>query len=593
MYPDPVTQTRQVNDLHDLTDFIAWVYAQPWVAVDTETDGLHPHSPGFTLRLAQIATVDTCWLFDMARWADVLRDLFRTYPGQVVMHNARFDYAALGTVGVKIAWRNVDDTLLAMRLGEPHLPAGLKEVATRHLDRRAADPQTDLHEAMRRNRWDWGTVPITFPPYLRYAAADAMLTARLYATDMVQTIRPSDAYRLELDVRALCCEMEATGLRVDLDHCRTERTRLTEQATTLANDIHDRFGISVRSPEQVARWLIGSDARPLMTRLTPAGKPSADEETLTTIIGAHRGTDPAIICKATLQVRKAIKLASTYLTNMIDGADDNGIVHPDIETMAARTGRTSIRNPALQTLPKPSSDPQSRIVRQAVIPRHPGDVLLSCDLDQVEMRLAASLSGDPGLIAAFATADSDGADDFFTLSARDIYRDPTLTRTDPRRKLVKSVWYGGLYGAGALKMAITAGVPLDRMTELRKSITDLYPGFWRLGKEAAATATANRGWIMTPYGRRLMVDKDRMYAATNYLIQGTANEVFKRGLVLMGHAGLGRYMAVPVHDEIVLSVPRGELEDVRHEVTAAMSNRDFVVPVTAHASGALATWADA
>src|SRR4029453_4732599 len=116
-------------------------------------------------------------------------------------------------------------------------------------------------------------------------------------------------------------------------------------------------------------------------------------------------------------------MSSTYFKNFIEKNDD-GIVHPQIRTMGARTGRMSVTAPALQTLPKDDS----MGVRRAFVPRNEGDVLISCDYSQVEMRLLAHFSGDPALQAAFREADETGGDFFVTIGVRF-----TTTPTSPRR----------------------------------------------------------------------------------------------------------------------------------------------------------------
>ena len=581
-----------MDSLDDIADLARWLGEQPFISIDTETNGRSPWLTDFAVRLVQIGSPTMAWLLDPRRWSGVVEDIIRRWAKPIVMHNSRFDVAVLASMGITVPWRLIDDTMIAMRIAEPHLPAALKEAAGRHVSLAAKTAQADLHRAMKRNRWDWETIPLDYGPYLYYAAQDVILTSRLYRTPIVRHARTTPAYRMEMDVRAVCSRMEANGLRIDRDHCHRERSRLETEATQLTDRGISEFRVSLTSPDQIAKWMISSDARPYMTKVTKGGKPAVDEEILTRIANEMTGTDAGQLAGMTLRARKLLKISQTYLVNLTELADGDGVLHPDVETLAARTGRMSIRAPALQTLPKPAADSESRIVRQAVLPRRDGDRLVTCDLDQVEMRIAASLSRDPGLIGAFDNADRDGSD-FFLQSARDIYAHPTMSKADPRRKLVKSVWYGGLYGAGAAKMAATAGVGVDTMTKLRQRITDLYPGFWRLGRESAAQAREGDGWVETVYGRRLRVDERKLYMATNYIIQGSAAEVFKRGLIYLAQAGLESAALLPVHDEVVLSVPEADVEDARRLVVTAMSSGDFQVPLTAHASTGLATWAEA
>ena len=437
---------RLVRGTSDAADLIRWLGDQPFVGIDTETNSLSPWKDDFRVRLVQIASPDVAWVVEPGRWLGLVDEAFGFGGHRLVFHNARFDMAALNRLGVKPPWSRVEDTMIAIRIAEPHLTAGLKEAATRHVSANAKAARTDLETGMRRNRWTWATVPLNYPPYLRYAALDAVLTARLFATPIVQRAIVTGSYRLEMDVAAICSEMEATGVRIDQEHCRRERERLLGEVSWAAGEVTAWFGVSVTSPDQVARWFIGSDARPLLTKLTPGGAPAVDDEILGRIEAELPGSDAAELARLTRSTRKALKLATTYFDNLIELADVDGVVHPEVRTMAAKTGRMSM-SPGLQTLPKPGADPDSQLVRRAVLPRHDGEVLISADLDQVEMRLAAALSGDSGLIGAFVEAD-DGGEDFFTLSARDLYEDPGLSRSDPRRKLVKGMWYGALYGAG-------------------------------------------------------------------------------------------------------------------------------------------------
>jgi hypothetical protein len=136
------------------------------------------------------------------------------------------------------------------------------------------------------------------------------------------------------------------------------------------------------------------------------------------------------LAEVVLAQRKADKLASTYFQNFID-KEVNGLLHPSVRTLGARTGRMSITDPALQTLPAGEAT-----VRRAFIPRDEDHVIIASDLDQVEFRLTASMSQDDQLIRLFHEADATGGD-AFTSILRDIYRDPTAQKSDPRRKLVK------------------------------------------------------------------------------------------------------------------------------------------------------------
>jgi DNA polymerase-1 len=258
--------------------------------------------------------------------------------------------------------------------------------------------------------------------------------------------------------------------------------------------------------------------------------------------------------------------------------------------MGARTGRMSIQNPALQTLPKGDDT-----VRRAFLPKDDDHVIITSDLDQVEFRMFAHLSEDPNLISLFHTADATGSDPF-TEIGREIYREPGMQKSDKRRALIKGVVYGRLYGAGVAKQAVTAGVPEEQMRAVSNAFDRRFPGMQTFQKDVERVGTARLegegiGYINTWTGRRIPCDDDRVYTLTNYLIQGGAAEVFKSNLVKLDQADLTDLLIVPVHDEIVLNAPREDAEEIKELVRKCMTTTEgWSVPLTADADGPLENW---
>jgi DNA polymerase-1 len=250
----------------------------------------------------------------------------------------------------------------------------------------------------------------------------------------------------------------------------------------------------------------------------------------------------------------------------------------------------SITDPALQTLPSGDAT-----VRRAFIPKDEDHVIISSDLDQVEFRLTAAMSGDEQLLDMFRKADATGGD-AFTEIMRDIYQDQTLTKSDPRRKLVKGVVYGKLYGAGVPKMALTAGVPEDQMRSVVNAFDSSYPGVKQLQRQIedigmSRLQTEGQGYVKTITGRRLPCDDNRIYSLTNYLIQSSAAEVFKKNLVKLDEADLTEFLIVPVHDEIVLQAPREDVRDIMETVKECMTTREgWAIPLTAGVDGPFENW---
>jgi len=231
------------------------------------------------------------------------------------------------------------------------------------------------------------------------------------------------------------------------------------------------------------------------------------------------------------------------------------------------------------------------------VPKDDEHFIISSDLDQVEFRLTANLSQDPSLIRLFHEADASGGD-VFTSIMRDVYADQTLQKSDARRKLIKGVVYGKLYGAGVDKMALTAKVATEQMKAVVDAFDASYPGVKQLQMQIENAGTERlrnegQGYVKTRTGRRLPCDDDRVYSLTNYLIQSTAAEIFKQNLVKLDQADLTEHLIVPVHDEIVLQANKDEMRDVMATVQECMTTRDgWDIPLTAGVDGPFRTWGD-
>jgi DNA polymerase-1 len=236
-------------------------------------------------------------------------------------------------------------------------------------------------------------------------------------------------------------------------------------------------------------------------------------------------------------------------------------------------------------------------VRTAFIPKDENHVIATSDLDQVEFRMFASLSGDTNLINLFNRADKEGSDPF-TEIGRQVYQDPSITKSDKRRNLIKGVVYGRLYGAGVAKQALTAGVAEQQMRAVSDSFDRNYPGMISFQKQiedigSKRLKNEGQGYVYTWTGRRIPCDEDRTYTLVNYLIQGGAAEIFKSNLVKLDQADLTEYLIVPVHDEIVLNAPRDQVQDIMRTVQQCMTTTEgWAVPLTSGIDGPMENWGE-
>jgi DNA polymerase-1 len=568
------------------------------IAVDIETgelpggkrdDALSPwHGQ---IRLVQVGDGLTGWSIPWGEWSGVFYEGMDKFDGQIVCHNIAFEARWFDVQSRwKMPWHRAHDTMIMAHLIDPLGSGALKRLTSQYVDAKAASLQSQLDEGLAKNGWTWGTVPIDYQPYWAYGALDTVLTMKLFELfwEKCGPGQPySQAYELEMNTRRIVTRMELNGARLDLDYSRRKYDELveyTEQVKTWAKDSYN--GLSITSNIQLVRQFEAMGA--LITETTPSGAKSASADQLKMLV---RDGTPQIqeLAATVLKQRKADKLANTYFSNFIND-NVNGFVHPSVKTLGARTGRMSIQNPALQTLPKGDDT-----VRRAFLPKDDDHVIVTSDLDQVEFRMFATLSKDENLINLFNMADATGSDPF-TEIGREVYADPAMQKSDKRRGLIKGVVYGRLYGAGVAKQALTAGVPEEQMRAVSNAFDERFPGMALFQKKVEDVGmrrlrSEGQGYVNTWTGRRLPCDEDRVYTLTNYLIQGGAAEVFKSNLVKLDQADLTELLIVPVHDEIVLNAPRESAAEIQQIVRECMTTREgWAVPLTADVDGPLENW---
>ncbi len=593
-----------IDSAEQAQKFLSWIgERRPMnaIGIDIETGEIPGNDPKHALspwhgkiRLMQVGDGQHGWALPWDEWSGVFYEAMNGFNGMIICHNIAFEAKWLSMQSRwKFPWAQAHDTMLMSQIIKPNRRThALKPLTAELIDSRAAAMQAELDDAFKANGWTWGTIPVNFKWYWMYGALDPVITTRLALDHLYPYVQPggpySEAYELEMAVRRIATTMEINGARVDLDYCKEQYDELVSYTESVKAWASSRYGASITSNIQMVRQFEALGAE--ITTFTKSGGKSVDKDQIE-LLTRHENLEVKTLAEAISNQRKADKLAGSYFLNFQKDAID-GILHPSINIMAARTSRMSITEPALQTLPSGDSK-----VRGAFIPRNEGEVLISSDLDQVEFRLTACFSEDPALIALFLEADATGGD-VFTAIMRQVYKDDSLQKSDKRRKLIKNVVYGKLYGAGVDKMAASAGVSADDMRVVVDAFDASYPGVKRFQKaieNEGMQRLANEGeaYVTTNTGRRLPADADRVYSLTNYKIQATAAEIFKQNLVKLDAQDMTPFMVVPVHDEIVLSVPATEAEDIKVIVREAMTTREgWAVPLTADVDGPFARWGD-
>ena len=584
------TQIELVNSVEKANEFMSWLGNRREVlAFDTETGGLDPERDA--LRLVQFGDTTHGWSIPWDQWGGVAIEALEKYEGELVGHNAKFDVRYLERYGkMRMKRDRIHDTRIMCHLIDPAGRTALKPLAARLVDPKAAYASQALDEAMTAQIWTWATVPIDFTMYWVYGALDTVLTAHVYSKLKPKIDAEFDeVYRLEQAVQFILADMEARGARIDLDYTRAKAEELANFANNVSDWCIKTHHVSPGSNREVTERLLSLGVE--LTTRTKTGAYALDEDVIVEIIGgsledtdASTLNDGQMLAYQVLARRKSEKIKGTYLDGFLNFADADGFVHPQMNQLGARTGRMSMERPALQTLPR------GRVVRDCFIPRE-GNSLISADFDGVEMRILAHFAQDQNL------TDAINSGDIHLTTARRVYGDESIGKKDPRRQIAKSVGFAKIYGAGADKIAATAGVSLEDAQKFLAQYDATFPGVKNFQTQVSKVVEQRKrdtgvAFVKTPIGRLQLSDKDRDYALVNALIQGMAADVFKEALVRLDEADVGEYLLLPVHDEIIVDAPTEDIDEVKDVITRAMSDNRWAVPLTVGIDGPLTRWGD-
>jgi len=566
-----------VDDVETAFELMRWLGTEDaarGIGVDTETTGL---ARSYRVRLLQVGGFEHGWAIPLDDWRGLSKQIAAVYDGPVYMHNATFDQPKLERKGVFFSRSRIRDTMVMSHIIEPNMPKALKSQCERHVDRLAAGAQGDLDKILREGGWTWETVPTDFQPYWLYGALDPVLTRHLAAfhEPLVQLQAPA-SFDLENSVQWVTYDMTDYGAHIDAPYTRKRLDEFRQYVERAGQWVKDTYGVSAGSNEAIVALLQAEGYD--FTEKTAGGAYKLDKDVL--------GDIDHPLAQTVLKRRQLQKLASTYLSHFATEVDANDCIHPTINTLGARTSRMSMQEPNLQNLPRKSERNRAAETVRNCVSARPDHTMLMCDFDQIEMRILAHLSNDPNLIAAFKAPD-----DFFVELARQMFDDPMIEKKDPRRQITKNAGYAEIYGAGIPKFAATAGISLDQARQVKNRWNQLYPGTKRFAREVESFAWNTQRETGVPFfpspvtGRHHVAYPNKIYALLNYLIQGSAAEVFKGKLMELSAAGLGEWMVAPVHDEIILDVPNEHVEDAVKTLKSVMNDpTTYRVPISASVS---------
>jgi len=566
-----------------LDAWIARLQAAELSALDTETDSLDAMRArivgiSFAVEPGKAAYIplrhDYPGAPDQLPFDEViarLRPWLENPAAPKVGQHIKYDTHVFANIGVAVqGWKH--DTLLQSYVLEAHRPHGLSSLAQRHLDRKGLDYEDLCGKGAKQ-------IPFSQVDIERaalYSGEDSEMTLQVH-----QVLYPRLAAipgmkfvyeNIEMPTSAALGRVERHGVLIDSALLGEQSRLLAERMLALEQEAYAIAGqpFNLGSPKQIGEILFVKLGLPV-TKKTASGAPSTDESVLEKL-----ALDYPLPAKL-LEHRGLSKLKGTYtdkLPQMIN--PDTGRVHTHYAQAVAITGRLSSNDPNLQNIP--IRTPEGRRVREAFV-APPGHVIVSADYSQIELRLMAHISQDPGLLRAFI----DGMDvhrataaEVFNLAAEDV--------TSEQRRYAKTINFGLIYGMGAFGLSQSLGIEQKAARDYIDRYFARFAGVKRYMDETKANA-AETGYVETLFGRRIELPEIRggngplragaERQAINAPMQGTAADLIKLAMLAVQKAlddqGKSTRMVMQVHDELVFEVPDAEIDWVKVEIPKLMA----------------------
>ncbi len=501
---------------------------------------------------------------------DQLRPLLEDESRPKLGQHLKYDLHVLANHG--IALRGIrHDTLLESYVLDSTARHDMDSLAERHLKLRTIRFEEVAGKGAKQLTFNQVALEQAGP----YAAEDADVTLRLHQRlwpQLEQEAALKHLYEtLEIPLIGVLARMERIGVRVDAAALRRQSGELAQRLWELEQQAHalagERFNLG--SPKQLQAILFERMGLPVGKK-TATGQSSTAEDVLQELALSYP------LPKVILEYRTLSKLKSTYTDRLPEQIHPRtGRVHTSYHQAVASTGRLSSSDPNLQNIP--IRTPEGRRIRQAFVPE-PGWVMLAADYSQIELRIMAHLSGDEGLLRAFAT----GAD-VHRATAAEVFGVALDNVSADQRRSAKAINFGLIYGMSAFGLAQQLSIERGAAKGYVDRYFARYPGV-KAYMENTRCQAAERGYVETVFGRRLYLPDIRARnaqlrqaaerAAINAPMQGTAADIIKRAMLAVDRwlqaSGFPARMLMQVHDELVFEVASDTVTEAGERIRAAM-----------------------
>ena len=544
-------------------------------AFDTETSGLNAMEASLVgMSFSAEAHAGSYVPVNPNTWP-AIRDIFKPLLEDpmltIVGQNLKYDGKIMARHGVDLTQATLEDTMVAHYLLEPDQPHGMDALAQAFLDYQCI-PITDLLGKKGKNQKSMADIPPA--EVVNYACEDADITLQL-ADVLIPKLEEEGLAALFRDVEmpllSVLMDMELEGVALDTAHLAQFSDTLAQELDALLQSIQGYAGVpfNVDSPKQLGDVLFEHLEIPAKVKKTKTGQYPTSEAVLSKLKDKHP------IVGEVLEYRKLKKLRSTYvepLPSLLHS--ETGRVHTTYMQVVAATGRLSSKDPNLQNIPIRTA--QGREIRKAFVPRSANHVLVAADYSQVELRIAAAMSEEQGLIEAFQKGE-----DIHAATAAKVFGVPLDDVSREQRSQAKAVNFGILYGQGAFGLAENLGISRKEAKAIIEAYHSQFSGLEAFTQTCVAQAR-EAGYASTLLGRRRPLPDIhsnnavvRAFAernAVNTPIQGSAADIIKVAMIEVAREmkGMESKLIMQVHDELVVDAVESELDDVKDLLVRCM-----------------------
>ncbi len=504
----------------------------------------------------------------LAQLKPLLEDNSHAKVGQ----NLKYDMSVLANEDITLRGIRFDTMLESYTLDSTASRHDMDSLALKYLTHKTIHFEEIAGKGKKQLTFDQIDIDIAGP----YAAEDADITLRLHQTlwpQLAERQGPKKIFEtIEMPLVSVLSRIERNGVLIDARMLHQQSLVLAERITALEKESFQVAGeeFNMNSPKQLQAILFEKLKLPVISK-TPKGQPSTAESVLIEL--AEQGHKlPQLITEH----RSLSKLKSTYTDKLPQQINPHsGRVHTSYHQAVTSTGRLSSANPNLQNIPVRSE--QGRCIRQAFI-APAGFKLLAADYSQIELRIMAHLSGDEGLLNAFANDR-----DIHSATAAEVFGTKIDQVSKEQRRRAKAINFGLIYGMSAFGLAKQLDISRAEAQQYVELYFERYPGVKRYMDETKERAR-ERGYVETVFGRHLYLPEinarngqRRQYAersAINAPMQGTAADIIKLAMIqcdqwLQQNPHIGQ-MIMQVHDELVFEIAEQHQQEAKSKISELM-----------------------